>query len=143
MCLYVVDCVYNMETQEREKGMKEMQMGEIETRFAEMIWQNEPIATNALIRMCDQELGWKRTTTYTVLKRLCGKGIFQMQNSTVTSLISRKEFYARQSEKFVRETFGGSLPSFLSAFAERQKLTPEEIDAIRRFIDSFEEETPS
>lgn len=123
--------------------MKEMQMGEIETRFAEMIWQNEPIATNALIRMCEQELGWKRTTTYTVLKRLCEKGIFQMQNSTVTSLISRKEFYARQSEKFVRETFGGSLPSFLSAFAERQKLTPEEIDAIRRFIDSFEEETTS
>lgn len=123
--------------------MKEMQMGEIETRFAEIIWQNEPIATNALIRMCEQELGWKRTTTYTVLKRLCEKGIFQMQNSTVTSLISRKEFYARQSEKFVRETFGGSLPSFLSAFAERQKLTPEEIDAIRRFIDSFEEETTS
>ena len=123
--------------------MKEMQMGEIETRFAEIIWQNEPMATNTLIRISEQELGWKRTTTYTVLKRLCEKGIFQMENSVVTSCISRNEFYARQSEKFVRETFGGSLPSFLSAFAERKKLTPEEIEAIRRFIDSFEEETPS
>ncbi|MCH5183985.1 MAG: BlaI/MecI/CopY family transcriptional regulator [Oscillospiraceae bacterium] len=123
--------------------MKELQMGEIETRFAEIIWQNEPIATNTLIRISEQELGWKRTTTYTVLKRLCEKGIFQMENSTVTSCISRNEFYARQSEQFVRETFGGSLPSFLSAFAERKKLTPEEIDAIRRFIDSFEEEPRS
>ena len=123
--------------------MKEMQMGEIETRFAEIIWQNEPMATNTLIRISEQELGWKRTTTYTVLKRLCEKGIFRMANSIVTSCISCNEFYAHQSEKFVRETFGGSLPSFLSAFAERKKLTPEEIEAIRRFIDSFEEDAPS
>lgn len=123
--------------------MKEMQMGEIETRFAEIIWENEPMTTGELIRISEQKLGWKRTTTYTVLKRLCEKGIFRMENSIVTSCISRNEFYALQSEKFVRETFGGSLPSFLSAFAERKKLTPEEIEAIRRFIDSFEEEPKS
>ena len=143
MCLRVVDYVYKIETMKRVIDVKEMQMGEIETRFAEIIWQNEPMTTGELIRISEQELGWKRTTTYTVLKRLCEKGIFQMENSTVTSCISRNEFYARQSEKFVRETFGGSLPSFLSAFAERKRLTPEEIEAIRKFIDSFEEETPS
>ena len=114
-------------------------MGEIESRFAEIIWQNEPISTSALVRLSEQTLGWKRTTTYTVLKRLCEKGIFQMRESTVTSLVSREEFYALQSEKFVRETFGGSLPSFLTAFAARKKLTAEEIQAIRRFIDSFGE----
>lgn len=119
--------------------MKEMQMGEIESRFAEIIWQNQPISTSALVRLSEQTLGWKRTTTYTVLKRLCEKGIFQMRESTVTSLISREEFYALQSEKFVQETFGGSLPSFLTAFAARKKLTAEEIEAIRRFIDSFGE----
>ena len=143
MCLRVVDCVYKIETIEKVIHMKEMQMGEIETRFAEIIWENQPMTTGALIRISEQELGWKRTTTYTVLKRLCEKGIFQMENSVVTSCISRNEFYARQSEKFVQETFGGSLPSFLSAFAERKRLTPEEIEAIRRFIDSFEEESPS
>ena len=119
--------------------MKEMQMGEFESRFAEIIWQNQPISTSALVRLSEQTLGWKRTTTYTVLKRLCEKGIFQMRESTVTSLVSREEFYALQSEKFVRETFGGSLPSFLTAFAARKKLTAEEIEAIRRFIDSFGE----
>ena len=119
--------------------MKEMQMGEIESRFAEIIWQNEPVSTSVLVRLSEQTLGWKRTTTYTVLKRLCEKGIFQMRESTVTSLVSREEFYALQSEKFVQETFGGSLPSFLTAFAARKKLTAEEIEAIRRFIDSFGE----
>ena len=118
--------------------MKELQMGEIETRFAELIWQNEPIAMNALIRLCERELGWKRSTTYTVLRRLCDKGIFQTQNSSVTSLLSRSEFFSLQSEKFVRETFGGSLPSFLAAFSERKKLSEEEIDAIRNLIESFE-----
>ena len=114
-------------------------MGEIESRFAEIIWQNEPVSTSALVRLSEQTLGWKRTTTYTVLKRLCEKGIFQMRESTVTSLVSREEFYALQSEKFVQETFGGSLPCFLTAFAARKKLTTEEIEAIRRFIDSFGE----
>ena len=93
--------------------MKEMRMGEIETRFAQIIWQNEPITTGELIRLSEQELGWNRSTTYTVLKRLCEKGIFQNQNSTVTSLLSESEFFALQSEKFVEETFDGSLPAFL------------------------------
>ncbi|MCH5183423.1 MAG: BlaI/MecI/CopY family transcriptional regulator [Oscillospiraceae bacterium] len=118
--------------------MKEMRMGEIETRFAQIIWQNEPITTGELIRLSEQELGWNRSTTYTVLKRLCEKGIFQNQNSSITSLLSESEFYALQSEKFVRETFGGSLPSFLAAFSKRKQLSEEEIDAIRGLIEDFE-----
>lgn len=123
--------------------MKEMRMGESETRFAKIIWQNEPITTKQMIKLCEQELGWKRTTTYTVLKNLCEKGIFQVQDSIVTSLVSRKEFFATQSEKFVELSFDGSLPQFLVAFAERKALTQEEVDAIQQFINSFGEDTPS
>lgn len=123
--------------------MKEMRMGESETRFAKIIWQNEPITTKQMIKLCEQELGWKRTTTYTVLKNLCEKGIFQVQDSIVTSLVSRKEFFAAQSEKFVDLSFDGSLPQFLVAFAERKALTQEEVDAIQQFINSFGEDTPS
>ena len=123
--------------------MKELQMGEAETRFAKIVWEGEPIATGDLVRRCEEELGWKRTTTYTVLKRLCDKGIFQTQNSVVTSCVSRKDFFAMQSEKFVDLSFDGSLPQFLVAFSKRKTLTTEEVDAIRQFIDSFEEEKPS
>lgn len=123
--------------------MKEMRMGESETRFAKIIWQNEPITTKQMIKLCEQELGWKRTTTYTVLKNLCEKGIFQVQDSIVTSLVSRKEFFATQSEKFVELSFDGSLPQFLVAFAERKALTQEEVDAIQQFINSFGEDAPS
>ena len=123
--------------------MKEMRMGESETRFAKIIWQNEPVTTKQMIKLCEQELGWKRTTTYTVLKNLCEKGIFQVQDSIVTSLVSRKEFFAAQSEKFVELSFDGSLPQFLVAFAERKALTQEEVDAIQQFINSFGEDTPS
>ena len=123
--------------------MKEMRMGESETRFAKIIWQNEPITTKQMIKLCEQELGWKRTTTYTVLKNLCEKGIFQVQDSIVTSLVSRKDFFATQSEKFVELSFDGSLPQFLVAFAERKALTQEEVDAIQQFINSFGEDTPS
>ena len=87
--------------------MSELQMGVIESRFADIIWQNEPVATTELVKLSEKELNWKKTTTYTVLKRLCDKGIFRNDKGTVTSLISKNEFYSVQSEKFVDETFGG------------------------------------
>ncbi len=118
--------------------MKEMKMGVIESRFADLIWQREPIATSELIKIGEKEFCWKRTTTYTVLKRLSERGIFQNINGTVISLISRKEFYSLQSEKFVEETFQGSPPAFLAAFTERKKLTAQEVEEIRRMIDSYE-----
>ena len=120
--------------------MNEIKLGMVEARFADIIWQNAPLSTKKLVALCEHELQWKRTTTYTVLKKLCERGIFETSNSTVTARISREEFYAIQSEKFVDETFCGSLPAFIAAFASRKKPTAEEIDEIRRMIDSLEGE---
>lgn len=120
--------------------MSELQMGVIESRFADIIWQNEPIATTELVKMSEKELNWKKTTTYTVLKRLCDKGIFRNDKGSVTSVISKNEFYSVQSEKFVDETFGGSLPAFLAAFTARKSLTREEVSELRRMVSEFEEE---
>lgn len=119
--------------------MSELQMGVIESRFADIIWQNEPVATTNLVKLSEKELNWKKTTTYTVLKRLCDKGIFRNDKGTVTSLISKNEFYSVQSEKFVDETFGGSLPAFLAAFTARKSLTREEVSELRRMVADFEE----
>lgn len=115
--------------------MAELRMGAIESRFADMIWQNEPVSSPELVRMAAQELNWKKSTTYTVLKRLCERGIFQNQGGTVTSLISKEEFYAAQSEQFVDETFHGSLPAFLAAFTTRKKLSEEEINELQELIE--------
>ena len=110
-------------------------MGEVESRFADLIWANEPITSGSLVKLCEQELKWKKSTTYTVLKRLCERGIFQNQDGTVTSLISKRDFYAVQSEKFVEETFSGSLPAFLTAFTTRKKLSEDEINELQGLID--------
>ena len=117
--------------------MRDMHMGIAESRFADIIWKSEPVSTTELVRRCDAELSWKKTTTYTVLKRLCEKGIFQNNGGQVTSLLSREEFYARQSERFVEETFDGSLPAFLAAFTARKNLSAEEIAQLRRMVEEF------
>ena len=119
--------------------MKDYQMGAVEARFADIIWQNEPISSTELARLSEQQLGWKKSTTYTVLKRLCDKGIFVNNGGTVTSLVSREEFYSVQSERFVEETFDGSLPAFLAAFTARKGLTAKEVAELRRMIDEYEE----
>jgi len=115
--------------------MKDMKLGAIETRFARIIWDNEPLTTGQLIGLCARELEWKRTTTYTVLKKLCDKGIFKTENSLVTAVITRQEFEGMQSEQFVEETFKGSLPAFLTAFNSRKKLSDADIDEIQKLID--------
>ena len=115
--------------------MRELRMGAIESRFADMIWENEPVPSPELVKLAERELNWKKSTTYTVLKRLCERGIFQNQGGIVTSLISRQDFYAVQSEKFVEETFSGSLPAFLAAFTTRKKLSEEEIAELQALID--------
>lgn len=117
-----------------------MNLGTVESRFADIIWQNEPLSTSDLVKICEIELEWKRTTTYTVLKRLSDRGIFKNNGGIVTSLISRDEFYSMQSEKFVDETFSGSLPAFLAAFTSRKPLSKDEIAEIRNLINSYEEE---
>lgn len=117
--------------------MPDHHLGEIEARFAEIIWENEPLSSRRLAELALEKLNWKRTTTYTVLKRLCDKGLFQNQGGTVTALISREEFYARQSERFVEDTFQGSLPAFLAAFGSRKKLSDAEIDQLQKIIDGM------
>lgn len=119
--------------------MSELHLGAVESRFADIIWQNEPVTTTELVKLAETELGWKKTTTYTVLKRICEKGIFKNSGGNVSSLISREEFYARQSEQFVKDTFGGSLPAFFAAFTKRNSLSQKEIDEIRHMIDSYKE----
>ena len=120
--------------------MGDMRLGAIEAKFADLIWSNEPLSSAELVNLSAQELDWKKSTTYTVLRRLCEKGIFQNEDGTVTSKISKREFYAVQSEQFVDETFDGSLPAFLAAFTTRKALTAAEIAEIQQMIDSYGKE---
>ena len=117
--------------------MKDVQLGVVESRFADIIWEGEPLSSSVLAKRAEEVLGWKKTTSYTVLKRLCEKGIFQNDKGTVTSLIKKDEFYAIRSESFVEETFGGSLPAFLAAFGTRKHLSDEEVDELKKLIDSM------
>lgn len=119
--------------------MSELKLGMVEARFADIVWENEPLTTKTLVSLCEKELNWKRTTTYTVLKKLCERGIFKTENSVVISMISKNEFYAIQSEKFVDETFAGSLPAFIAAFSSRKKPTEKELEEIKKMLDSFGE----
>lgn len=120
--------------------MEDYTLGVVESRFADIVWGNAPLTTNALTRLCEEKLGWKRTTTYTVLKKFIERGLFENQNSTVVVLVSREDFYARQSEQYVEHSFGGSLPGFLAAFTSRKNLSEEEIAAIRKIIDGNDQE---
>ena len=120
-----------------ETGMTEMKLGVVEAKFADIIWSNEPLRPGELVKLAEAELNWKRTTTFTILKRLCEKGIFQNQDRIVTSIISREEFYALQSERFVNDTFEGSLPAFLTAFGTRKKLSEEEVEELKKVIEGM------
>ena len=117
--------------------MAEYKLGELESVFADIIWSNEPLPSRRLAELAQARLGWKRTTTYTILKRLCDRGLFQNQGGTVASCLSREEFYARQSEQFVEDTFQGSLPAFVAAFGSRKKLSDYEIDELQKLIDAM------
>ena len=114
-------------------------LGQIEGRFADLVWAHAPLSTSELIRLCAGELGWKRTTTYTVLKKFTRRGIFENQNGTVVVRLTREEFYARQSTQYVEQSFGGSLPGFLTAFASTKKLSDQEIREIEQIIQSMKE----
>ena len=118
--------------------MDDMRLGVVEAKFADIIWQNEPLSSGELVKLCLAELNWKKSTTYTVLKKLSDRGIFQNDGGTVTSLISKTDLYAMQSEKFVEDTFEGSLPQFIAAFTKRKTLSEAEINEIRKMIDSLE-----
>ena len=115
--------------------MEYTKLGLVEGRFADLIWENAPVTTAHLVALAGDALDWKRTTTYTVLKRLCDRGLFLLENGTVTAQLSREEFYAQQSREYVDASFDGSLPAFLAAFSRSRKLKPEEIESLQRLID--------
>lgn len=119
--------------------MELIKLGAVEARFADIIWKNEPLTSRELVALCQSELNWKKSTTYTVLKKLCDRGIFQNQSGRVTSLMTKAEFFATQSEQFVEEAFKGSLPAFIAAFTSRKSLSTNEIAEIRQLIDNMED----
>ena len=119
--------------------MDDLRLGVVEARFADIVWRHAPLASGELVRLCLQELEWKKSTTYTVLRKLCDRGIFQNDGGQVTARISREEFYAAQSRRFVEQTFDGSLPAFLAAFTGGRALTDKEVAEIQRIIDAQKE----
>lgn len=117
--------------------MSDYKLAQSEEKFADLVWRHEPIGSGELVKLCEKELEWKKSTTYTVLKNLCGKGILQNRNSVVTSLVKKDELHARQSRRFVEDTFGGSLPKFLAAFMGGRKLTDRQAEELRKLIDEY------
>ena len=115
--------------------MNDIRLGAMEARFAHLIWEHAPVSSGELVRLCQGELGWKKSTTYTMLRRLCQRGLFQNEGGAVAPLMSEEEFRARQGQQFLDETFDGSLPRFLAAFAGRKKLSDEEVRALQKLID--------
>ena len=120
--------------------MEKYKLGEMEEKFAELIWEKAPIRTGELTKLCQQAFDWKRTTTYTMLKRLCERGLFANEDGVVVICMKREDFQAARGEQFIEENFGGSLPMFLAAFTRRKKLGEQEIQMLREMIDSYEED---
>lgn len=119
--------------------MKKYRLTDTELKFADIIWANEPIQSKELVKLCEVELSWKKSTTYTMLKRLEKKEVFENRKGIVSALIKKDEFYAEQSKMFVEETFDGSLPKFLASFTRRKKLSDKEIDELQKLINGYKE----
>ena len=117
--------------------MADFEIGAVQERFADLVWANEPVPSGELVKICEKELNWKKPTTYTVLRKMCEKGLFKNENGVVTSLVSKEEFYSRKSEQIVSESYDGSLPAFIAAFISRRELTIAEADEIQSMIDAF------
>ena len=118
--------------------MEQFKLGEMELRFAEIIWKEAPIASGELAKLCGEAFGWKRTTAYTMLKRLCDRKIFANENGVVVVLMSREEFQAAQGEQFINEVFDGSLPRFLAAFSHRRKMSNQDVEALKKIIEKMD-----
>lgn len=119
--------------------MQQCKLGEMEQKFAELIWEQEPVSSGELVRLCQREFQWKKSTTYTMLKRLCERGIFENRGGTVAALVKRQDFRAMQGEQFLQETFDGSLPQFLAAFTRRNRLSDQEVAEIEKLIEDHKE----
>jgi BlaI family penicillinase repressor len=119
--------------------MADYKLAEQESKFADLIWDNEPIGSTELVKLSEEIMGWKKSTTYTILRRLCERGIFTNENTIVSSLITRNEFYAHQSRRYVEDTFGGSLPKFITSFIGGSKLSVKQAEELVRLINEHRE----
>lgn len=119
----------------------DLELGVVQERFADIVWANEPVGSGELVKLCEKELNWKKPTTYTVLRKLCEKGLLKNENGVVTSLIPKEEFYSAKSEQIIEESFDGSLPAFVAAFISRKNLTEKEAEEIQHMIDTFRKGT--
>jgi predicted transcriptional regulator len=120
--------------------MKSIELAAVQERFADIVWENEPIASGDLVQICEKKLNWKKPTTYTVLRKLCEKGLLQNVDGIVSSLISKEEFYSAKSEQIIEDSYKGSLPAFIAAFTSHKKLTKKDVDEIQQLIDAFKRE---
>ncbi len=120
--------------------MKNIELAAVQERFADIVWANEPISSGELVKLCEKELNWKKPTTYTVLRKLCEKGLLQNVDGIVSSLISKEEFYSAKSEQIIEDSYEGSLPAFIAAFTSHKKLSKKEVDEIQKMIDAFKKE---
>ena len=119
--------------------MDEPKVFESEYRFCLILWEHQPVKSKELVRLCQEQLGWKSTTTYTVIRRLSERGVLKNENTVVTSLVSKDQVQAAELEEFVEKTFEGSLPAFVAAFTKHKKITRDEIDAVQAMIDRYRE----
>ena len=120
--------------------MEHMELGEVQLRFAEIVWHYAPLSSGELVKICQRELNWKKPTTYTVLRKLCEKGLFKNEDGLVSVVMTRRQFDAARTEQFVEDAFDGSLPAFLTAFTTRKKLSAAEVEEIQKMIDTFRKE---
>ena len=120
--------------------MIDIELGAAQERFADIVWSNEPVGSGELVRLCEKELGWKKPTTYTVLRKLCEKKLLRNTNGVVTSLVSREEYRSSISKQIVADSFKGSLPAFVAAFITPNGLTSEEAEEIQRMINAYKKE---
>ena len=120
--------------------LEKIELGEIQQRFAEIVWENEPVSSGKLVKICEERLNWKKPTTYTVLRKLCEKGILQNKEGTVTSIISKGEFYQQKGRQVINDYFKGSLPAFIAAFTDRKELSAKEINEIQELINRYKKD---
>ena len=119
--------------------MSDWKLGAVEARFADIVWEHEPLPSGELVRLCEAGLKWKKPTTYTVLRKLCNRGLFRNENGIVSAVLTREEFYTRQTHEYVEESFDGSLPAFFAAFTAGKTLSKQEVDELQAMIDRYKE----
>ena len=133
----MLDYIYSNVLEKGEPDMETPKVFESEYRFCLILWEHEPVKSGELVNLCREQLGWKPTTTYTVIKRLSERGILKNENSVVSALVTKDEVQAAEINEMVEKTFEGSLPAFIAAFTKHQKLSEKEIDAVQEMIDRY------